>query len=156
LQHCSADAREGGKEDAMLRDGHVTVMVKDLERAIGFYTTQLGLSLKLHVPGKWAEVQGAGLTIGLHGSAGPGKAPAPDSGAGHVSIGFTVDRLDTAMPELNARGIQFGPHVSSDGPVKLAFFSDPDGTPLYLCELTPEASSSTVMAGSGEERGFKR
>lgn len=135
----------------MLRDGHVTVMVKDLERAIGFYTTQLGLSLKLHVPGKWAEVQGADLTIGLHG---PGEHGAPAAANGTVSIGFTVDRLDVAMPALQERGIQFAPQVAGDGPVKLAFFKDPDGTSLYLCELQPEASSTAVMAGSAEDRGF--
>lgn len=139
----------------MLRDGHVMIMVKDLERAIGFYTTQLGLSLKLHVPGKWAEVQGADLTIGLHGSDGHGVSPAPGSGGGSLSIGFTVDRLDTAMPALQERGIQFAPQVVGDGPVKLAYFKDPDGTPLYLCELSPEASSSAVMAGTADERGFK-
>ena len=79
----------------------------------------------------------------------------PGSSAGNVSIGFTVDRLDTAMPALQARGIQFATHVASDGPVKLAFFSDPDGTPLYLCELDPDASSSAVMAGTTDDRGFK-
>jgi catechol 2,3-dioxygenase-like lactoylglutathione lyase family enzyme len=135
----------------MLRDGHVMIMVKDLERAIGFYTTQLWLSLTLHVPGKWAEVQGADLTIGLHGSDGHGVSPAP----GSLSIGFTVDRLDTAMPAQQERGIQFAPQVVGDGPVKLAYFKDPDGTPLYLCELGPEASSNAVMAGTADERGFK-
>ena len=139
----------------MLRDGHVMIMVKDLERAIGFYTTQLGLSLKLHVPGKWAEVQGADLTIGLHGSDGHGASPTPGGKGGGVSIGFTVDRLDTAMPALQERGVEFAPGVVGDGPVKLAYFKDPDGTPLYLCELCPEASSTAVMAGTVDERGFK-
>jgi catechol 2,3-dioxygenase-like lactoylglutathione lyase family enzyme len=40
---------------------------------------------------------------------------------------------------LNARGVTFldsgpGP-VRNDGPVKLAFFHDPDGNVLYLCQM---------------------
>jgi hypothetical protein len=37
------------------------------------------------------------------------------------------------MAALSARGVELGA-VSSDGMLKIAHFSDPDGNPLYLCE----------------------
>lgn len=43
------------------------------------------------------------------------------------------------MPALQQKGVSFreekGGPVVDDGPVKLAFFSDPDGNDLYLCEV---------------------
>ena len=48
------------------------------------------------------------------------------------------------MATLEMRGVQFmsrgngcednGATIIDDGPVKLAYFADPDGNPLYLCE----------------------
>jgi hypothetical protein len=41
------------------------------------------------------------------------------------------------MATLRERGVRFAPHIAEDGPVRLAFFGDPDHNPLYLVEQRP-------------------
>lgn len=113
----------------MFTEANVTVMVTNLDRAVQFYTEVLGLTLKQRAGDGWAEVEAPGLTIGLHPATGHGAQPEQ---AGSLSIGFGVTDLDTAMVALKAKGVQFAPHISEDGPVRLAFFADPDRNPLYL------------------------
>jgi catechol 2,3-dioxygenase-like lactoylglutathione lyase family enzyme len=118
----------------MFTQCNVTVMVSDLQRALAFYTETLGLPLKSRSGDEWAEVQGPGVVIGLHKASGKGPKPGTQ---GSLSIGLGVQNLELAMAELRKRGVQFQGPVVSDGPVKLAFFGDPDRNPLYLCELPP-------------------
>ncbi len=116
----------------MIASGNATVMVSDMDRAIDFYTRVLGLKLTTRVGSDWAEVETPGLAIGLHPA---GHGPKPGT-AGAISLGFDVEgSIETAMRTLEQRGVRFqGPVVDND-PVKLAFFGDPDGNPLYLCEV---------------------
>ncbi len=116
----------------MITGGNATVMVSDMDRAVDFYTRVLGLELRTRVGADWAEVEAPGLVIGLHPA---GHGPKPGT-AGAISIGFDVDGpIERAMSTLAQRGVRFrGPVVDND-PVKLAFFGDPDGNPLYLCEV---------------------
>ena len=113
----------------MFSDANVTVMVSDLARAVTFYTETLGLTLKQQAGDGWAEIEAPGLTIGLHAATAHGAQPGQ---AGSLSIGLGVANLDRAMAALKAKGVQFAPHISEDGPVRLAFFGDPDRNPLYL------------------------
>ena len=112
--------------------GVVTVMVADLDSAIGFYTKTLGLELKVHFESAWAEVGVEGLTIGLH--------PAPKESAGQrregFALGLQVDDLDAAMAELRGRGVKFG-YEADTGIIRRANFDDPDGNHLYLVEVRP-------------------
>ena len=57
-----------------------------------------------------------------------------------MSIGFNVtEPLEKEIETLKERGATFhGPIVDNpDEPIRLAFFTDPDGNPLYLCEEKP-------------------
>jgi catechol 2,3-dioxygenase-like lactoylglutathione lyase family enzyme len=116
----------------MIKSGNVTVMVSDLNRAIQFYTETLGLQLKYRVENEWAEIETPGLSIGLHPAGDKGSQPGQ---AGGLSIGLSVESLDAAMAALAAKGVTFAPNITSDGPVRIAFFTDPDNNPLYLCEV---------------------
>ena len=113
----------------IIQRGLVTVMVKEMDRAIDFYVGKLGLSHKFRAGDKWAELAAPGLNVGLHIC-----TEGCDAG-GNVSIGLEVADLAVAMEELKKKGIQFGPDISCEGPVKLAMFKDPDGTELYLCQV---------------------
>ena len=58
---------------------------------------------------------------------------------GSDQVGLDVCKpLVQVVETLQSRGVRFGQHgrdpIVDDGAVKLAFFSDPDGTALYLCE----------------------
>jgi catechol 2,3-dioxygenase-like lactoylglutathione lyase family enzyme len=75
----------------MIKEANVTVIVSDLNCAIRFYTKTLGLKLLNQIQTQWAEIQGPGLTIGLH-PAGP-HGPKPGNSES-LAIGFTVDNLD--------------------------------------------------------------
>ena len=90
------------------------------------------LDMRRAVTAQWAEIQGPGLTIGLH-PAGP-HGPKPGNSES-LAIGFTVDNLDNDVTTFKNKGILFSPNITEDGPVRIAFFTDPDKNPLYLCEV---------------------
>lgn len=114
----------------MFQSSNVTIMVYDFEKMLKFYTQALGFKLRHRFESDWAEVEGPGVVIGLHPA---GKDGAKPSG-GNYSIGLQVEHLETAMSTLRDRGIEFAPHISEDGPVRLAFFTDSEGNALYLSE----------------------
>ena len=122
----------------MMKEGNVTVMVANMNRSIQFYTEALGLKLKYRHGDDWAEVEAPGLTIGLHLAGKVGPQPGKSES---LSIGFTVEKIDAAIGTLKKKGVTFSPHRVDEGPVLLAFFSDPDGNPLYLCEVKEPAGS---------------
>jgi len=119
----------------MIAGGNATVMVSDFGRAVDFYTKTLGLKLMSRFGNEWAEVSaGPGLTIGLH-PAGHGPKPGTE---GAISVGFTITgTIEDAVATLKAKGVAFqGPvRDNADEGIKLAFFGDPDGNSLYLCEV---------------------
>lgn len=117
----------------MISGGHVVVYVSDMNRAVEFYTTVLRLTLAARYGDHYAQVDaGKGLTLGLH-PAGP-ESPKPGSrGAVLVTFGVT-DAIEREVDALKARGVSFAGPVRNDDPVKLAYFADPDGNPLCLCE----------------------
>jgi catechol 2,3-dioxygenase-like lactoylglutathione lyase family enzyme len=120
----------------MINGGNVTVMVSDMETAVSFYTETLGLKLTYRAGNEWAEIDaGPGVTIGLHRAGQHGPAPGTP---GSLSIGFNIEgRMEEAMETLRSKGVIFrGPVIDNPNEgVRLAFFGDPDGTSLYLCEL---------------------
>jgi catechol 2,3-dioxygenase-like lactoylglutathione lyase family enzyme len=108
----------------------VTVMVTDMKRAIRFYVEVLGLELKANYGDQYAQVASPGVMIGLHPMTQGDSQP---SKPGNISVGFGVESLEAGMADLKAKGVTFS-RVVEDRPTKLAFFTDPDGNPLYLSE----------------------
>lgn len=119
----------------MLQGITATVYVSDMDRAVEFYTKTLGLPLA----GRWGDEYagidlGKGIAIGLHPARSP-HSPKPGSG-GSIQIGFAVDGpLDGVVKDLQSRGVAFRGPIVDDVQVRLAFFADPDGNPLYLTEV---------------------
>lgn len=116
----------------MIKEANVTLMVRDIERAVRFYTDVLGLRLKARYGDQFAQVEAPGTTIALHPAGEKGPQPGKSES---ISIGFAVDQLDMAVNELKGKGVAFS-RISDDVQVKLAFFTDPDGNPLYLSQST--------------------
>jgi catechol 2,3-dioxygenase-like lactoylglutathione lyase family enzyme len=125
------DRRDTG---SVINGGNATIYVTELERAVDFYTRTLGLPLVYQAGEHWASIRAGGLEIGLH----PAGSHTPTPGtAGAVTVGLSVDEpIDQVVSVLQARGVVFDGPVTDDGPVKLAFFADPDGNALYLAEET--------------------
>ena len=121
----------------MIRGGVATIFVSQMDRAVSFYIDTLGFDLVHRSGDHWASVDaGDGLMLGLH----PVSEHRPKPGTtGSISLGFNVNGpLDDVVATLQSRGVQFrGPiQDDADGGIRLAFFGDPDGNDLYLCEVT--------------------
>lgn len=118
----------------MIQGGTPTIYVRDMDRAVTFYTRTLGLKLLERQDDDWASIDaGDGLVLGLQ----PGNGPRP--GGGSIAIGFNVtEPLEEVIATLERRGVSFQGAVQgrAEVPVRLAFFGDPDGNALYLCELS--------------------
>jgi catechol 2,3-dioxygenase-like lactoylglutathione lyase family enzyme len=115
--------------DGMYSESQVTLMVPDMDEAVRFYTTTLGLRLKARYGNEFAVVEAPGLTIGLH--------PRPAAHAAQtaaMSVGLGVESLEAAIAELSARGVSFIGAIREDPPIRVAYFMGPGGTSLYLCE----------------------
>jgi predicted enzyme related to lactoylglutathione lyase len=110
------------------------LVVADLKQAVEFYTKTLGLKL-LNITEEhgWAELQGkdGGTMIGLcqdsaHSSVKPGF---------NAVMTFTVDDMDKARKELEARGVVLvGPVVEVPGHVKMQDFFDKDNNRFQLVQ----------------------
>jgi catechol 2,3-dioxygenase-like lactoylglutathione lyase family enzyme len=117
-----------------IEGGVATVFVRSMDEAVRFYTETLGLALQFRAGDHWAQVDaGQGFLIGIH-PAGDGANPGASGG---VQIGLSVNRpIAEVVSGLQERGVAFDGGVIDDGPVKLAFFKDPDGNVLYLVETS--------------------
>jgi catechol 2,3-dioxygenase-like lactoylglutathione lyase family enzyme len=116
----------------MFQQCNVTVMVADMDRAIAFYTESLGLPLGFRAGNEWAQVEAPGLTIGLH----PARESLPATADTRMSIGFGVPDVATTIAELRQRGVTIQDPHDTPGRDRIVYFADPDGTPLYLIEVS--------------------
>jgi catechol 2,3-dioxygenase-like lactoylglutathione lyase family enzyme len=118
----------------MISGGNATIYVSDLESALGFYIDKLGLKLVHRSGSTGAELDaGGGLRIVLQPAA--PAAPRPGT-SGAITVGFRVAQsIDQAVEKLRARGVWFRGPIVEIGGMRIAYFGDPDGNDLYLCEL---------------------
>ncbi len=119
----------------LIEGGSPTIYVSDMDRAVRFYTDSLGLSVQYRAGNEFAMIDaGHGFMIGLH----PASAQGPDPGSrGAISVGFTVTApLEQVVETLQQRGVTFRGPIKDDDPVRIAFFGDPDGNDLYLCQVS--------------------
>ena len=124
----------------MIHGGVATIYVSEMDRAVSFYIETLGLNLVHRAGDYWASIDaGGGLLLGLH----PMSEHGPTPGArGAISVGLNVDEpIDEVVATLEGRGVKFRGPIQDDGEggIRLAFFGDPDGNALYLCEVTRQS-----------------
>ncbi len=105
------------------------VIIKDMKKAIKFYTEILGLKLVNQNDNQYAVLKTEGLTIGLN----PVQREFEAGNCKSMSIGFLVDNLDNTINELKAKGITFSEIIKEVG-IRIAYFTELDGNPLYLIE----------------------
>lgn len=115
------------------RVGTVVVPVADQERALAFYTGELGFEKRVDAPfddgDRWVEVAppGAETTIALvrpHQGAPPG-----------IEVSLTTEDADAAHAELRARGVEAATVMRMGGFVPPMFtFRDPDGNRFRMVE----------------------
>ena len=113
--------------------GQISIIVRDVERAVAFYRDTLGLKLLFQAPPGLAffECGGVRLMLGL----------AEGTQAGTSIIYYAVDDIQRAHDVLAARGVRFvgQPHIVArmpDHDLWLAEFLDSEDNALALmCEM---------------------
>ncbi|MFL5779992.1 MAG: VOC family protein [Thermoleophilaceae bacterium] len=109
----------------------LSVPTRDLERAVEFYGTTLGLRRSVYKPERnFAEFETGTVTLSV---VNPEKMGIGEfrPNANHVAL--HVDDVAASMAELESRGVTFArPDVFDTGVCHMAFFEDPDGNALML------------------------
>ncbi len=111
-----------------IESSNVTIMVSNMDKAILFYTETLGLKLGNRYGDHWADIEGPGISIGLHPASKDLKK------GDNLSIGFKVTDIDKSVSELSKKGVIF--KLQDDDQVRLASFTDPDGNAMYLVQTS--------------------
>jgi predicted enzyme related to lactoylglutathione lyase len=107
----------------------VPFSTQDLEKAMDFYGTKLGLPRSVHVPERnYAEFETGNVTLSI--------VDGERMGIGHnvnrTAMALHVDDVAAARAELEERGVQFQGDILDTGVCHMAFFADPDGNALML------------------------
>jgi catechol 2,3-dioxygenase-like lactoylglutathione lyase family enzyme len=121
---------------------NVGVAVRDIRRAMDFYTQVLGLEGTAGASDGYVSLGNASLYLFQTQAA--GSSPVGRSvdlyndpvGIDHLAL--EVDDIEQAAEELMARGVVFpGPVVGEPGEFRYRGFSDPDGNMLYIVQRAP-------------------
>jgi catechol 2,3-dioxygenase-like lactoylglutathione lyase family enzyme len=107
----------------------ITVSTRDIDRAVEFYGTTLGLAESK----RWGkmpavEFETGNLTVAVMQS----DAFGIEFQANSHPIEFRVDDFDAARAELESRGVTFKGDPIDSGVCHQAFFEDPDGNTLAI------------------------
>ena len=113
---------------------YVNLFVSDLDRAVGFYTTALGLKLNFSDPEHgYASFDGGTIQMGI-AVAGPEQANLIGR---HTGVGLAVDDLEAEHARLVALGVDFeSPPTRQPWGGFMALVKDPDDNIFYLDEVS--------------------
>jgi predicted enzyme related to lactoylglutathione lyase len=108
----------------------VSVPTQDLERAVEFYGTTLGLERSVYRPeNNFAEFETGSVTLSVVNPEKMGIGEFKPN-ANHLSL--HVEDVAAARGELEERGVHFHGDIFDTGVCHMAFFNDPDGNALML------------------------
>lgn len=111
----------------------VWIVVKDLEKALDFYTNVVGLTLKSHSSEYgWAELAGPnGASLGI---AQENPAMSEKSG-GNAIVTISVEDLDSARDHFLAKGANLVGQIEEvPGHVRMQTFLDADGNKMQIVQ----------------------
>jgi predicted enzyme related to lactoylglutathione lyase len=107
----------------------VGIPTRDLDRAVEFYGSTLGIPMSRHIPERnFAEFETGNLTLNLMNAEKMGL----EHHAVRNAIALHVDDVAAARERLEASGVQFTMDTFDTGVCHMAFFADPDGNALML------------------------
>jgi glyoxylase I family protein len=116
----------------------VRYQVRDVERAVAFYTGPMGFQVIQRAGAVFATVSRGDLRLLLSGPASSGSRPMPDGRqqepGGWNRIVLYVKDLDATMPALRSAGAKFRNEVEAGPGGKQIQLEDPDGNPIELHE----------------------
>lgn len=122
---------------------HIAIICSDYQKSKYFYTTILGFTIVREVYRE--ERQSYKLDLALNGEyiielfsfPNPPKRVSQPEAAGLRHLAFSVDDIELAIKELSSQYIIVEPiRVDEFTGKKFTFFSDPDGLPIELYEVS--------------------
>lgn len=116
----------------------VRYQVKDVQRAIAFYTQTLGFHLDMQNLPAFGQVSLGGLKLILSGPGASGSRPMPDGrqqeSGGWNRVILQVQDLPARIADLKSTGVRFRNEMESGPGGKQVQIEDPDGNPIELFE----------------------
>lgn len=107
----------------------VAVPTHDLEAAVEFYGTTLGLHRSIYIKERnYAEFETGNLTLSVIDA----EAMGLEHHVQRLHIALHVDDVAAARATLEARGVVFQGDTFDTGVCHMAFFADPEGNALML------------------------
>lgn len=114
----------------------VRYQVKDVSRAVNFYTEQLGFNLDRQNLPAFAQVSVGNLKLILSGPGASGSRKMPDGKqqepGGWNRIILQVEDLPTVIEEMKKTGLPFRNEMEAGPGGKQIQLEDPDGNPIEL------------------------
>jgi glyoxylase I family protein len=116
----------------------VRYQVKDVQRAIAFYTKTLGFNLDMQNLPAFGQVSIGGLKLILSGPGASGSRPMPDGRqqepGGWNRVLLQVQDLGAQIAHLKEAGLRFRNEMEVGPGGKQIQIEDPDGNPIELFE----------------------
>jgi predicted enzyme related to lactoylglutathione lyase len=108
----------------------VSVPTQDIERAMEFYGTTLGLRRSAYVPERnYAEFETGTVTFSV---VDPAKMGIGEFSVNRNHFALHVEDVAEARKALEERGVSFHGDILDTGVCHMAIFDDPDGNALML------------------------
>jgi glyoxylase I family protein len=118
---------------------HIAIICSDYERSKQFYTDVLGLTIVQETYRAERRSYKLDLAVDRHyqielfSFPDPPARPSRPEALGLRHLAFAVTDLDTAIADLNQKGVETEPvRVDELTGKRFTFFADPDGLPLEL------------------------
>jgi predicted enzyme related to lactoylglutathione lyase len=107
----------------------VGIPTRDLDAAVEFYGSILGLRRSVYMPERnFAEFETGNLTVNVMNAEAMGLVHVRSANA----IALHVDDVAAARAALEGRGVEFAGETFDTGVCHMAFFEDRDGNALML------------------------
>jgi predicted enzyme related to lactoylglutathione lyase len=111
------------------RTDFVSVLVRDLDRALKFYGETLGLQRNPNAHPDWPEFETGNLTLAILR---PEQIGRDQFTPNTMPIALRVPDVAEARAKLEAAGVEFKTETLDSEVCHMAVFSDPDGNALML------------------------
>ena len=133
----SHDTEHGSSHGIVAMHG-VRYQVKDVARAVAFYTGHLGFTLEHQQLPAFASVSLGGVTLLLSGPGASGSRPMPDGQSqepgGWNRVVLRVINLPALIDALKNSGVQLRNQMETGPGGRQIQAEDPDGNPIELFE----------------------
>jgi glyoxylase I family protein len=141
----SHDAEHGSSHGIVSVHG-VRYQVKDVARAVAFYTGHLGFTLEHPQLPAFASVSLGGVTMLLSGPGASGSRPMPDGQSqepgGWNRVVLRVSNLPALIDALKSGGVRLRNQMETGPGGRQIQVEDPDGNPIELFEPAQRPKSN--------------